>query len=35
MTCEPDNWRAANLLLKNHGGDAPTVAAQRVDDVIE
>jgi hypothetical protein len=34
MHDEPDIWRAANLLLKNHGDDAPLVAAQRADELL-
>ena len=29
-----DVWRAANLLIKQHGADAELVAARRVDDMI-
>jgi hypothetical protein len=34
MIDEPDIWRAANLLMKNHGDDAPLVAAQRADEML-
>jgi len=34
MLDEPDIWHAANLLLKNHGDDAPLVAAQRADELL-
>lgn len=34
MLDEPDIWRAANLLLKNHGDNAPLVAAQRADEML-
>lgn len=27
-------WRAAHLLIKNHGGDAAFIAAQRADSLI-
>jgi hypothetical protein len=29
-----DVWRAANLLIKQHGADAELTAAKRVDDMI-
>ena len=29
-----DGWRAANLLVKQHGEDAALVAAQRADDLL-
>jgi hypothetical protein len=29
-----DIWRAANLLLKQHGDDAPWIAAQRADELL-
>lgn len=31
MIPDPDIWRAANLVLKHHGDDAPKVAAQRAE----
>jgi hypothetical protein len=34
MLDEPDIWRAANPLLKNHGDDAPLIAAQRADEML-
>ena len=34
MVDEPDIWRAGNLLLREHGGDAPLVAAQRADKLL-
>ena len=34
MLDEPDIWRAANLLLKHHGDDAPLVAAQHADEML-
>jgi hypothetical protein len=30
-----DIWRAANLLIREHGADAEIVAAQRADDMLE
>jgi hypothetical protein len=35
MTPEIDIWRAATLLIKQHGQNAEIVAAQRVDDLAE
>ncbi len=35
MTDGPDIWRAAQLLVKRHGADAPIVAAQRADELLE
>lgn len=34
MIADVDIWRAANLLVKQHGFDAPLVAAQRADDLL-
>ena len=34
MTEEIDIWRAAHLLVKRHGNDAATVAAQRADELL-
>lgn len=34
MTEEIDIWRAAHLLVKQHGADAETVAAQRADELL-
>ena len=34
MVDEPDIWRAANLLLRHHGNDAPQVAAQRAGELL-
>jgi hypothetical protein len=34
MVDDPDIWRAANLLLRNHRNDAPLVAAQRADEML-
>ena len=34
MIPEIDMWRAANLLVKRHGGDAAIVAAQRADECM-
>jgi hypothetical protein len=30
-----DIWRAADLLVKQHGGDAAIVAAQRADELLD
>ena len=30
----PDIWRAARLIVKRHGADAPIVAAQRADELF-
>ena len=35
MVPEIDIWRAANLLLKQHGENAEIVAAQRADEMLE
>jgi hypothetical protein len=35
MTPDLDIWRAATLLLKEHGEDAEIVAAQRADQMLE
>ena len=32
---DPDIWRAAQLMVKRHGADAPIVAAQRADELFE
>ena len=34
MTADIDIWRAAHLLIKRHGADAATVAAQRADEML-
>ena len=34
MTEDIDIWRAAHLLVKRHGADAATVAAQRADELL-
>jgi hypothetical protein len=34
MTSRMDIWRAANLLVDQHGADAPTRAAQRADKLL-
>lgn len=34
MTEDIDIWRAAHLLVKRHGADATTVAAQRADELL-
>jgi hypothetical protein len=31
---DPDIWRAAQLIVKRHGADAPIVAAQRADELF-
>ena len=35
MTLDIDIWRAANLIMKQHGENAEIVAAQRADLMIE
>ena len=34
MISDPDIWRAARLIVKRHGADAPIVAAQRADELF-
>ena len=34
MVDDPDIWRAANLLVKRHGSDAPSVASTRADELL-
>lgn len=34
MVVEIDIWRAANMLLRDHGYDAPVIAAQRYDALL-
>lgn len=34
MTSDLDIWRAANILMKQHGPDAAIVAAQRADELL-
>ncbi len=34
MIDDIDVWRAAALLIKRHGDDAPVVAAQRADELL-
>jgi hypothetical protein len=34
MISDPDIWRAAQLVTKRHGDDAPTIAAQRADELF-
>lgn len=34
MVIELDIWRAANLLLRDHGYEAPLIAAQRRDKLL-
>jgi hypothetical protein len=31
---DPDIWRAAQLIVKRHGADAPIVTAQRADELF-
>jgi hypothetical protein len=35
MIDDHDLWRAAQLMIKRHGEDAPVVAAQRADELFE
>jgi len=35
MIPDIDIWRAANLLIQQHGGDAEIIAAQRADLMLE
>ncbi len=35
MTSDLDIWRSANLLVKQHGEDAPIGAAMRADAMLE
>ena len=35
MTHDPDIWRAARLLIDQHGEDAALRAAQRADELLE
>ena len=35
MIPERDIWRAANLLIREHGSDAEIVAARRADEMFE
>ena len=35
MTPDIDIWRAANLIMKQHGENAEIVAAQRADQMLE
>ena len=34
MIADADVWRAANLLIKQHGDDAPIHAAMRADELL-
>lgn len=34
MISDLDLWRAADILVKRHGADAETVAAQRADELL-
>ena len=33
-TSDPDIWRAANLLIRQHGEESPIHAAQRADELM-
>jgi hypothetical protein len=35
MISDRDIWRAANLLIRKHAGDAEMVAARRADEMLE
>ena len=35
MIPDRDIWRAANLLIRKHDGDAEVAAAQRADEMLE
>jgi hypothetical protein len=35
MVPDRDIWRAANLLIREHGGDAEIIAARRADEMLE
>ena len=35
MTADLDIWRAAHLIIKRHGGNAPVVVAQHADKLCE
>jgi|HubBroStandDraft_4_1064222.scaffolds.fasta_scaffold2567111_1 hypothetical protein len=35
MISDLDIWRAANLVIRQHGADAEIVAAQRADELLE
>ena len=35
MIPDLDIWRAANLLIREHGADAEVVAARRADEMLE
>lgn len=35
MTSDLDLYRAANLLIKRHGGEAPIHAAMRADELLD
>ena len=35
MIPDRDIWRAANLLIREHGADAEIVAARRADEMLE
>jgi len=35
VTSDPDIFRAAKLVIDQHGDDAPSLVAQRADDLLE
>jgi len=35
MISNPDIWRAAQLMVKRHGADAPIVTDQRADELFQ
>jgi len=35
MTAEIDIWRTANLMVKQHGDEAPIFTAMRADEMLE
>ena len=35
MTCDLENYRTANILIREHGEEAGLVAAQRADSFLE
>ncbi len=34
LIADPNSWRAANILIKEHGEDAELIAAQRADELL-
>jgi hypothetical protein len=34
MISDPDVWKAAQIIIKHHGAEAPIVAAQRADAMV-